>query len=141
MSDKPVKQWCQDHWSRVCAIPKASGIVASIYLMSTVMADEEFMQRAGFDKEKGTKADASPAVVNALIAEIGPICCWLGEDGFEHLMQSCRTDSPRTTCPSCGILTFDGAWDRKNKKGIMLHRGGAWDCEQAREMEKPKEAR
>lgn len=40
----------------------------------------------------------------------------------------------RKTCPTCGIEIFSSAYDRKKKESIWIHYGGAWTCEQAREV-------
>lgn len=70
-TEKPLKQWCERHWKPIKdsydpgSTRKISGIAAQIYLMATVMGDEEFALRMGHDPVSAT-------VMNALLAESRP---------------------------------------------------------------------
>jgi hypothetical protein len=142
--EKPVQQWCERHWKPIADSYNEgdfnphhiNGAMAQIYLMTTIFGDEEMQQRAGFSEHHKNQAD--PSIINVLMAEIAPICCWIGDEGMAKLYEDCRNDRPIEDCPKCKVKIFPGGYNRKTKQTIFLHHGGAWDCEQYREIQRQK---
>jgi hypothetical protein len=101
--DKPVETWCMTHWGQIRDGVKdgtMNGTAAAIYLMEELLQDDRFMRRLGWNPETGAKADASsPAVMNAAIAEVSPICCWLPEIAMKRLYEYARR--ARQKCLKC----------------------------------------
>lgn len=75
--------WCEAHWARIRDNDNYNGIAASIGLMDRLVNDERFMRRCGWDPEKGTTADT--VRMNAVLAEIGEVCCFLGDEIMEEI--------------------------------------------------------
>lgn len=99
MAEKTVKQWCDHHWAKIRDSRSFSSVAAQLELLTVLMRDERFMRRAGWNPETGALADANPTVLNALIAEITPICCWVGEPAMATVYEMAKRAA--TLCGAC----------------------------------------
>lgn len=103
--DKPIEQWCAKHWTPVRDGIKAgtmNGMAAMITLMEELLADERFMRRLGWNPETGALADATPAIMNAAIAEASPVCCWLPEIALKRIYELARRAKQK--CEKCSHI-------------------------------------
>lgn len=66
-------QWCDAHWGRVREEMErngANGIICNIILISGLLCHPPFVELRDVD---------APEAMNAAMAEVGPICCYLGD--------------------------------------------------------------
>lgn len=78
-------QWCDDHWAIVrkgCDDSTMNGLVATVKLMDELMNDERFVEKTG--------GDARAEVMNAVVAEVSPVCCFLGDEVMKRVYEAAR---------------------------------------------------
>lgn len=83
-------QWCEKHWAVVRDDRSINGLLAAVLLMEYLLEDDAFMRRCGYDPQTGAKAQ--PERINAEMAKIGPICCYLGEERMQQLYRQARAE-------------------------------------------------
>lgn len=67
--------WCDRHWARVRDDPRINGLLATTYLSMGAAWSDDFLAIVPKTPHGEANADAIPAT----LAQIAPICCWLGE--------------------------------------------------------------
>lgn len=87
------EQWCELHWLPIRDDARYNGIAAAIALIEQVMNDHRFMRMCGGDPETGKPADL--AMANAKLAEIAPLCCWIGEERMAEVYRAARDAGPQ----------------------------------------------
>lgn len=74
-----MRPWCEKHWKPYKDDETLNGTLASKYLFDVLLADEPFQLMCGRDVQAGKQADTTRIPTEA--AKVGPICCYVGEDG------------------------------------------------------------
>ena len=96
--DPPVaEQWCDRHWAPLRAGVEAgthNGLIATPVLMEELLHDAEFERRTGV-VAGGDRIDA--AILNAVVSELAPICCYLGDEKMQEITDLCRRRRPGPT--------------------------------------------
>lgn len=110
--DKPVKQWCEKHWAPIgegSMKGELNGMYCAIKLMEVFVRNETILRKLGWNPETGEKADANPAIMNAIMAEHSPLCCFLGDEVINKIMTlakkygatSHKLSDDKKTCLTC----------------------------------------
>lgn len=72
-------QWCWRHWAP-CPVMHANGIQAAAMVM------DEFLHRVLVPAGIGPRDFAA---ANAKLAEVGRLCCWLGDEEMHRIWGKC----------------------------------------------------
>jgi len=86
-----ISTWCEKHWAVVkkeVDEGTMNGFIAVTRLMGVLFADERFMRKCGWNPEYGRNADSSR--INEVIVEIGPGCCFVGDEKLAQVYEGAR---------------------------------------------------
>jgi hypothetical protein len=89
----PPNAWCRSHWQAVVADPTVNSVFAAMRVVSRILELDRFVDLCypqGYVAEK-----PDPARISEVLAEIAPLCCWLGDDEMSLLRGEARAIGQR----------------------------------------------
>lgn len=79
--------WCERHWEPYRE-GQGYGMAATLLVVQAVLTSPEFMRRCGWDS--GTDQQLDTEQINAQLAQLGPLCCWLGDKVMASILERSR---------------------------------------------------
>lgn len=85
----PRNAWCATHWSEIASDPTVNSVYASMRLITRTLELDRFVDLCWPAEYRAEKPE--PARISDVLAEIAPICCWLGADELALLRYEARS--------------------------------------------------
>lgn len=83
------EDWCcRPHAATLSADRSINSVAWPLALLTLASQDARVLARCGFDKAKGTLADGTH--LGLVLAELGPLCCFLDEAQLEESYEAAR---------------------------------------------------
>lgn len=83
----PRNTWCTHHWSEIVADPTINSIFAAMRVVTRILELDRFIDRC-YLKPSPEKTDT--ARITEVLAEIAPLCCYLGDEEMSLLRGEAR---------------------------------------------------
>jgi hypothetical protein len=85
-------QWCEKHWQPYQE-GNLNGLAATMLMMQSLVEDERFQRTCGRNPETGELAKVE--LLNEVLEQISPACCFLGDEKMESIKTEVKAMSDR----------------------------------------------
>jgi hypothetical protein len=85
----PANSWCEAHWRRVVEDPGANSVFCSFRVITRLLELDRFYDLA-YPDGRPEVGQSDIRRINAALAKITPLCCWLGDEEIGMMLVEAR---------------------------------------------------